>query len=57
MDEENYTCVLFPLYLLSDLPPPLTKLNVQYIQYRQFVAVGGTGGGMGGGVRVARFVL
>jgi hypothetical protein len=26
----NYTCVLLPLYLLSDLPP-LPKLNVQYI--------------------------
>jgi hypothetical protein len=29
----NYTCVLLPLYLLSDLLPPypLPKLNVQYI--------------------------
>ncbi len=27
----NYTCVLLPLCLLSDLPP-LPKLNVQYIQ-------------------------
>jgi hypothetical protein len=28
----NYTCVMLPLYLLSDLPPPPPKLNVQYIQ-------------------------
>jgi hypothetical protein len=29
----NYTCVLLPLYLLSDLPPPSqTKCTVQYIQ-------------------------
>ena len=28
----NYTCVLFLLYLLTDLPAPLPKLNVQYIQ-------------------------
>jgi hypothetical protein len=27
----NYTCVLFLLYLLTDLPAPLPKLNVQYI--------------------------
>jgi hypothetical protein len=27
-----YTCVLLPLDLLSDLPPTLPKLNVQYIQ-------------------------
>jgi hypothetical protein len=27
------SCVLLPLYLLSDLPPPpLPKVNVQYIQ-------------------------
>jgi hypothetical protein len=43
-ERRNYTCVLLPLYLLSDLPPPLPpyllsdlpstfpKLNVQYIQ-------------------------
>ncbi len=24
----NYTCVLLPLYLLSDLPPPPRKLSV-----------------------------
>jgi hypothetical protein len=36
----NYTCVLLPLYLLSDLPP-LPKLNVQYIQ---IVCVWGGGG-------------
>jgi hypothetical protein len=48
MDEgtRNYTCVLLPLYLLSDLPPPpLPKLNVQYIQ-----TVCDYGGGGGGGV-------
>ncbi len=29
----NYTCVLLPLYLFSDLPPsPLPKLNVHYLQ-------------------------
>ncbi len=28
----NYTCVLLPLCILSDLPPLLPKLNVQYIQ-------------------------
>ncbi len=39
----NYTCVLLPLYLLSNLPPPpLPKLNVQYIQ------TGGCGGMVGG---------
>jgi hypothetical protein len=28
----NYTCVLLPLYLLSDLPPPpLTKVNVHSV--------------------------
>jgi hypothetical protein len=34
MKELNGTCVLLPLYLLSDLPPPspLPKLIVQYIQ-------------------------
>jgi hypothetical protein len=37
----NYTCVLLPLYLLFDLPPP-PKLNVQYIQ-----TVCGCGGGGG----------
>ncbi len=37
--QRNYTCVLLPLYLLSDLPP-LPKLNVQYIQ-----TVCGCGGG------------
>ncbi len=43
--EELYF-VLWPLYLLSDLPPPppLQKLNVQYIQ-----TVCGCGGGGGGG--------
>jgi hypothetical protein len=45
----NYTCVLLPLsvlYLLSDLlpPPPLLKLNVQYLQ-----TVCGCGGGEVGG--------
>jgi hypothetical protein len=42
----NYTCVLLPLYLLSDFPPPLPlpKLNVQYIQ-----TVCGCGGWGGGG--------
>jgi hypothetical protein len=41
----HYTCVLLPLYLLSDLLPslPLPKLNVQYIQ-----TVCGCGGGVGG---------
>jgi hypothetical protein len=40
----NYTCVLLPLYLLSDiLPSPLSKLNVQYV-YRHCVAVGVGGG-------------
>jgi hypothetical protein len=42
----NYTCVLLPLYLLSDLPPPaptLPKLNVQYMQ-----TVCGCGGGRWG---------
>jgi hypothetical protein len=34
----NYTCVLFPLYLVSDLPPPSqTKCTV----YRQYVSIGG----------------
>jgi hypothetical protein len=39
----NYTSVLLPLYLLSDLPPPspLPKVNVQY--YRLSVVVGGWG--------------
>jgi hypothetical protein len=40
----NYICVLLPLYLLSDLPPPpppLPKLNVQHIQT---VCVWGGGG-------------
>jgi hypothetical protein len=43
--ERNYTCVRvpLPLYLLSDLPPPLPKLNVQYIQ-----TVCDGGGGVGG---------
>ncbi len=36
-------CVLLPIYILSDLlpPPPLPKLNVQYIQT---VCVCGGGG-------------
>ncbi len=38
----NYTCELFPLSRLSDLPP-LPKLNVQYIQT---VTVGWGGGGV-----------
>jgi hypothetical protein len=38
----NYTCVLLPLYLLSDRLPPLPKLNVQYIH-----TVCGCGGGGG----------
>ncbi len=38
---KNYTCVLLPLYLLSDLPPP-PILNVQYIH-----TVCGCGGGVG----------
>jgi hypothetical protein len=37
----NYTCVLLPLYLLSELPPP-PKLNVQYIQ--TVCGCGGWGG-------------
>ncbi len=39
----NYTCVLLPFYLLSDLlsPPPLPKLNVQYIK----TVCGAVGGG------------
>jgi hypothetical protein len=41
------SCVLLPLYLLSDLPP-LPKVNVQYIQTEY-----GCGGGGGG----ARMVL
>ncbi len=40
--QRNYTCVLLPLYLLSDLPPP-PKLNVHYIQ-TVCVAVWGGGG-------------
>ncbi len=39
---KEHTCVLLPLHLLSASlwpPPPLPKLNVQYI-YRQCVAVG-----------------
>jgi hypothetical protein len=36
----NYTCVLLPLYLLSASPPP-PKVHVQYILYRQCLAVGG----------------
>ncbi len=36
MDEGT---ILVPLYILSDLPPPLPKVNVQYIHYRQCVAV------------------
>ncbi len=39
----NYTCVLLSLYLLSD-PPPLPKLNVQYIQ--TVCCWGGGGGGL-----------
>jgi hypothetical protein len=27
----NYTCVLVPLYLLSDPPPPLPEVNVQTV--------------------------
>ncbi len=38
-ERRNYTCVLLPVYLLSDLPP-LPKVNVQYIQ-----TVCGCGGG------------
>jgi hypothetical protein len=43
--QRNYTCVLLPLYFLSDLPPPphLLKQNVQYIQ--TVCACGGGGGG------------
>jgi hypothetical protein len=42
----NYTCVLLPLYLLSDLPPTLPKPNV-YSIYRQCDTVGeGWGGGL-----------
>jgi hypothetical protein len=44
----NYTCVLLPLYLLSELPPPLHPFpNLMYIIYRQCVAVGGRGWGLG----------
>ncbi len=41
----NCTCLLLPLYILSDLlpPPPLPQLNVQYIQT---VCVCGGGGVM-----------
>ncbi len=43
-ERRNYTCVLLPLYLLSDLPPsPLPKQIVQYIQ-----TVCGCWGGGGG---------
>ncbi len=46
---KNYTCVLLPLYILSDLLPlpPLPKLNVQYLQ-TVCVCGGGGGGGFGG---------
>ncbi len=49
----NYTCVLLPPYLLSDLPPPPPqKTNCTlYSIYRHCVAVGGGGGG-GGGVEL-----
>jgi hypothetical protein len=48
MDEgtRNYTCVLLPLYLLSDLPPPLPKLNVQYIQTVWLCGGGEVAGGV-----------
>jgi hypothetical protein len=39
----NYTCVLLPLYLLSDLLPPHPKLNVMLIQ--TVCVWGGRGGG------------
>jgi hypothetical protein len=39
----NYTYVLLPLYLLSDLPP-LPKLNVQHIQTVCGCVRGGGGG-------------
>jgi hypothetical protein len=43
----NYSGVLLPLYLLSDLPrpSPLFKLIVQYSIYRQCMAVRGRWGG------------
>jgi hypothetical protein len=45
MGQRNYTCVLLPLYLLSDFPPPLPKLNVYCtVQYIQTVCVWGGGG-------------
>jgi hypothetical protein len=40
--QRNYTCVLLPLCLLSDLPPPLPKVNEQNIQW----VAGGEGGGV-----------
>ncbi len=41
--QRNYTCVLLPLYILSYLlpPPPLPKLNVQYILTVCVCGVGG----------------
>jgi hypothetical protein len=53
-DEETplvYSCVLLPLYLLSDLPTPLPKVNVHYKQ-----TVYGCRGG-GGGERVLSCVV
>jgi hypothetical protein len=42
--DEGFPCVMLPLYLLSDLPPPpFPKVNVQYIQ-----TVCGCGGGVEG---------
>ncbi len=43
LGRRNYTCVLLPLYLLSDLPPAPPFPNKMYSIYRQCVAVGGGG--------------
>ncbi len=39
---KELSCVLLPIYLLSDLSPPLPKLNVQFL----CEAVGGESGGV-----------
>ncbi len=51
--QRNYTCVLLPLCLLSDLPPPLPKVNVQNLQ----TVAGWLGGGGAVGVELCEYIF
>jgi hypothetical protein len=42
----NFTCVLLPLYLLSDLPPPPSQTKCTVYTDCVWVAVGGGCGGL-----------